>query len=327
VSDQTAVPGRAGFGRAGLAISLVSLIAVVIWAAQQEPPDLPSSGPALAALVGAVALYGVATVLRGERWLWILRRSGIEVERRDAYGLLVVGYMGNNVLPARGGDVIRSYLMARVGATTVREVFGTLVAERVLDSAFLTTLFAVLAYGVLRGIDVPGGRRLLLVAGIVALLVALGWLLVQVAIRHKRGRDIVEFLAPLARATQELRGRHGLAMIGLTAAIWSVETLDFLVIGKAVDLDLSVVEALYLVAVAGVFLLIPAGPGHLGTLDAGVAFGIHAVGGTGSQAVSFVIALRFVLLLPITLAGLAVLALRYGGLGGLRLSRSQRAPS
>ncbi|MGH2956308.1 MAG: lysylphosphatidylglycerol synthase transmembrane domain-containing protein [Solirubrobacterales bacterium] len=320
MSDQTAVPGRPGLGRAGLAISLVSLAAVVIWAAQQDPPELPSSGPALAALVGAVGLYGVATMIRGERWFWILRRSGIQVERSDAYGLLVVGYMGNNVLPARGGDAIRSYLMARVGATTIREVLGTLVAERVLDSVFLTSLFVVLAYGVLRGIDVPGGQQLLLVAALVAILLALGWLVVQIAIRHKRGREIVEFLAPLARATRELRGSHGLAMIGLTAAIWSVEAVELLAVGTAVDLDLSVGDALYLIAVAGVFLLIPAGPGHLGTLDAGVAFGIHAVGGTGSQAVSFVIALRFVLLLPITLAGLAVLVLRYGGLAGMRLS-------
>lgn len=315
MNDQPSAPG---VGRVGLAISFVSLTAVVIWAVGQEPPELPSSGTGIAAVIGAAAVYGVATLLRGERWLWLMRRNGIAAERADAYGLLTVGYMGNNVLPARGGDAIRAYLMARVGASSVREVLGTLVAERVLDSLFLTSLFAVLAFGVMRGIDVPGGDKLILVAGAVLLLIALGWLLVQVAGRHKRGRDLVDFLAPLAQATRELRGTHGLAMIGLTAAIWFVETAEILLVGVAVDLDLSLAEALYVLAVAAIFLLVPAGPGHLGTLDAGVAFGVRAVGGTGSQAVGFVILLRFVLLVPITLAGLLVLVLRYGGPARLR---------
>lgn len=315
---------RSGFGRAGLVISLVSLTAVVIWAVRQDPPELPSSGPALAALFGAAGLYGVATLIRGERWLWLMRRNGIAAERCDVYGLLVVGYMGNNVLPARGGDAIRAYLMARVGSTSVRNVLGTLVAERVLDSLFLTSLFALLAYGLMRGIDVPGGQGVLLGAGVVVALVALSWLVIQVAGRHRRGREVVAFLAPLASSTRQLRGAHGLTMIGLTAAIWLVEAGEILALGKAVDLDMSVGEALYVIAVTGVFLLIPAGPGHLGTLEAGAAFGVRAVGGTGSQAVGFVIAFRFILLVPITLAGLCVLVFRYGGLERLRSPRAGR---
>src|SRR4051794_32542557 len=78
-------------------------------------------------------------------------------------------------------------------------------------------------------------------------------------------------------------------------------------------------------AVAGVFLLVPSGPGHLGALDAGVAFGIRAIGGSGSQAVSFLIALRFMLFVPITIAGLIVIVVRYGGLQSLRAMRAGAA--
>jgi hypothetical protein len=76
---------------------------------------------------------------------------------------------------------------------------------------------------------------------------------------------------------------------------------------------MSPIEALYVVTAASVFVLIPSGPGYLGTLDAGVIFGVRAIGGTGSQAISYLIALRFVLLVPITIAGLVLLLVRYGG--------------
>jgi glycosyltransferase 2 family protein len=312
-------------GWIGLAISVVSLAGVIVWATQQDPPQLPSGPTELAALAGAVALYGVATLVRGERWWWILRHGDIEVRRADSYGLVVVGYMGNNVLPARGGDAIRTYLMSRVGKSSIRAVLGTLVAERVLDAVFLVTLFLVLAYGVLRGVDAPGGEELLLVAGGVLVLIAAVWGLVQLSRMHHRGRRVVEFLAPIVTATRELRGGYGAAMLALTALLWSIETIEVLLIGEATGLELSLLEAMYLVAVAGVFLLVPSGPGHLGALDAGVAFGVRAIGGSGSQAVSFLIALRFMLFVPITIAGLIVIIVRYGGLESLRAMRAGAA--
>ena len=49
-------------------MSLLAVAGVVWWASRQDPPKLPSSGPELAALVGAIALYGLATLVRSERW-------------------------------------------------------------------------------------------------------------------------------------------------------------------------------------------------------------------------------------------------------------------
>ena len=50
--------------------------------------------------------------MRGERWRVLLREDGAHPVRADAHGLNVVGYMGNNILPARAGDAIRIFLMA-----------------------------------------------------------------------------------------------------------------------------------------------------------------------------------------------------------------------
>jgi uncharacterized membrane protein YbhN (UPF0104 family) len=306
---------------AGIAISLVSLAAVVVWASRQQPPELPSSMGQLAALGGAVGVYGAATVLRGERWYWMLRQAGEHTRRADAYGLVTVGYMGNNVLPARGGDAMRTYLCPRGKEAGIRHVVGTLVAERVLDAAFLLSLFVVLAYGVLRGIDAPDSDRLLLVVAAGAVAAVVTWLLLRLGRRHPRGRSAIEFLAPMAKATRDLRGGYGLAMVGMTAAIWVTEAATYYAVGLAASVPMTPIEALYVVALASVFILIPSGPGYVGTLDAAVLFGVRAVGGTGSEAVSYLLLLRLVLLVPITVAGLVLLVARYGGFGSARAAR------
>ena len=134
---------------------------MVWWAPQQEPPDLPSSGTELAALVGAIALYALATVVRSERWQRLLVDEGATPERVDTYALTCVGYMGNNVLPARAGDAIRVVLMAPRAATSIRTVVGTLLAERLLDIAVLVAIFVVVGYGLLGEV---GGRSVEIIA-------------------------------------------------------------------------------------------------------------------------------------------------------------------
>ena len=52
----------------GAVVSVLSLAGVVWWALGQEPPTLPDTPARWAALAGAIALYGVATCVRGERW-------------------------------------------------------------------------------------------------------------------------------------------------------------------------------------------------------------------------------------------------------------------
>ena len=79
---------------------------------------------------------------------------------------------------------------------------------------------------------------------------------------------------------------------------------------------------LIMVALASVFAMIPSGPGYAGTQDAAVATGVKALGGTGSTAVGYLLMLRFVIVVPITLLGLILLVTRYGGLKNLRAARA-----
>jgi glycosyltransferase 2 family protein len=309
--DEADEPQARGWTVLGTVISIAALIGVVVWATQQEAPTLPSSPAEILALVGAIATYGVTTSLRGERWWRLLEDSEANATRADSYGLTVVGYMGNNVLPARGGDVMRAVLLKPRATASLRTIFGTLVAERLLDVVFLLSLFAVLAYAVIGDIETPD-TDLLLLGGIggLALLLACGF-----AIYLLRDRPIVargiKLIAPLVEPTRRLRGMHAAAMLGWTALIWISEGLMFVFVADSVGVEMDLVQAGYLMAVASVFLLVPAGPGNIGTLDAAVLFGLGAIGTSGSEALSYLLMYRFVIFVPITLAGVILLLTRY----------------
>jgi uncharacterized protein (TIRG00374 family) len=160
--------------------------------------------------------------------------------------------------------------------------------------------------------------RPLLVTGIGVLLLLAGAVAIWVLRAHhvfERARD---WLRPLADAPRALLNRRGLLLLVGTFVLWSLEATVYLSVARAISLDISVSGGFYLVALTNFVAALPAAPGSIGTFDAAVAFGAKALGATGSAALSYVILLRFVLYVPITVFGLVVLVTRYGGWSRLR---------
>jgi len=298
-------------------LSIVALAAVIWWASRQDAPELPSTGSAIGWLIGAAGLYALVTLLRGERWHRILHLTGVGTRRSDSYGLTTVGYMGNNVLPARAGELLRVVLLSKREDAGKRALLGTVVAERMLDAIALACIFVVVVFGILREIELPSDKPLLVVAIGSAAAVAT---LAAVQIVRRRGalarlRDLVR---PLAGAPRALIGRQGVTLLAASFLIWTVEASVYLTVAQATELDMSGMEALYIVAFTNLVAMLPAGPGYIGTFDAAVVVGAKAIGATGSQAVSYLLLLRFILFVPITVVGLIVLVTRYGGWSRLR---------
>jgi glycosyltransferase 2 family protein len=306
----------------GVAVSVLSLAGVVWWALGQEAPTLPSTGERWAALALAIALYAVATCVRGERWQALLRHNGAHPARADTYSLVAVGYMGNNVLPARAGDAFRVFFLTPRARTGARTVIGTLLAERLLDVAILGTAFLVLTFGIVEHAAVPSGARLRFAAAVLVLLGVAAAIVVVVAHRKGHLARLWAFIAPMIAASARLRGRHGVAMVGATLVIWALEAGVWWATGEAAGLDLGAVEACYLLALASMFAMVPSGPGYAGTMDAAVIFGARVLDRAPAAALSYLLLVRFVLFVPITLAGVLLLVARYGGLERLRALRA-----
>jgi glycosyltransferase 2 family protein len=310
--------GRRAAGLAGVVVSVAILVAIVVWALQQDPPELPTSAPDLLALAAAIALYFVACAIRGERWHVLLLENATKPHRADSYGLVAVGYLGNNVLPARAGDALRVVLMAPRAETDKRTVLGTLVAERLADVLVLGLLFLGLAYGVLQGagafeIGDRLGTAIPILVGLVALAAAVAFVI------HRRGHlaRVLDFVRPMLAATVNLKGRHGFEVLVLTVLVWACEGAVWYLTAEAANLGVDVIEALYLLALSSMFVLIPAGPGYAGTMDASIIIGAKALEKSSSAALTYLILLRFVLMIPIGVAGLVIGAARYGGFSRL----------
>lgn len=303
----------------GLAVSVVFLAGIVWWAVHQPAPQLPSSPGRIADLLGAILLYAIATVVRSERWHALLCADGAEPRRADSYALTVVGYCGNNVLPARAGDAVRVVLMTPRARTSARTVIGTLVAERLLDVAVILALFLVVGYAVLGNV----GSGDLEVIGLITL-AGLAFVAAGI-VAMRRNRRLHALVAPMLSSTLGLRGRHGTVMLALTIVIWLIECFVWMTVGAAAGLDMSFLEGVYLVALASVFSMIPSGPAYAGTQDTAAIVGIKAIGGSNAIAVAYLLVLRFVLQVPITAVGFVLLAARYGGVSKLRSAVRQRA--
>jgi uncharacterized membrane protein YbhN (UPF0104 family) len=312
---------RAGASRRGRLLALQALISVaalagvVWWFSRQAMPALPSFGAAVGPLAGSLALYAVATLLRGERWHRLLELGGIHGTRADAYAVTTVGYMGNNALPARAGDVLKAIISASRAGAARRDAFGALVAERLLDVLALAALFAVvvlaggLPLGLSTGTLVLIGAGLAVVTGLVLLLAP-------------RLRGIV---AALLAPSRELAGPRGAGLFGLSVALWLTEGAVYAVLGRVAGLHLSLSDGLYVMALANIAAMVPAAPGYVGTFDAAVLLGVRLAGaGSSKVALPYVVLVRFVLFAPITLVGLGFLVTRYGGLATARAALRSR---
>jgi uncharacterized membrane protein YbhN (UPF0104 family) len=318
---------RRGSSLVGGLVSLVSLAAVAWWISGQESPRLPSSSAGYAWLALAFAVICVNFALRGWRWHRIMLSAGVVHRRRDAYGLTLVGYMGNNVLPARGGEFMKVGLLGERTPARRREVLGTVIVERVLDVGVLLALFAGLTWAGVN--DAPGGGGAAIAA--VAALAGAGIGLAAYLRLRRRGRfdRFAALIRPVAGACRLLARPQGIALALLSLTIWCLDGLTFMLIARSVGFELDPLASAGVIVLASLAAAIPAAPGYVGTFDAGMLLGLRAAGVDGGDAVGVLLLARFLFFVPVTVVGLGTLMFGYGGLQGRRrVSTSwKRSPS
>lgn len=308
----------------GIAVSVVSMAAVIVWVLRQPAPELPSTAPGFAWLALALGLSLVALAVRGWRWHRIMRLAHIDHRATDAYGLTAVGYMGNNVLPARGGEVLKIAILGTRSSSRRREILGSVIAERMLDAVALAALFVVLS-GLGLADSPAGGLTVALVAGtlVAGFLALAGYLWLR---RRGRFEGFASLVRPVARASKLFAHWGGVPIAAATVGIWTLEGLNAAVLSRSVGLSLTVTDGVMVIVLASLLAAVPAAPGYAGTFDAGMVLGLKAAGITGGAAVSVLLLARCVYFVPPTVVGLVVLLTRYGGFSLKDRRRALEAP-
>ena len=95
-------------------------------------------------IIPAVGLYLISVLIRTLRWQVMLRHlRPINVSR--LYPVVVVGYMANNILPMRLGELVRSYCVSEREGVSKTSALATIFLERVLDALTLLFFISVIA--------------------------------------------------------------------------------------------------------------------------------------------------------------------------------------
>jgi hypothetical protein len=285
----------------------------------------------LGALVLGLAAVFASAAFAALRWSYLLRAVGVRLPFGLAFAAYAAGTAANNVLPARGGDLLRIRAAKEAADVPAFAVVGTLLAERMLDG-FVLALFIVLG-ALATGAGAPMlPIGLALVAGS-GLGLVLAWLAAGAPERAERW---------LARVTRALPARisgavasagagflAGLgafrsrrlfaAALGLTFALWVANVGLYAALARGFGLDLSLAGALLLEGIGNLALAVPATAAGIGTFDYLTLLGAKSLGLTGGAAAAYVVAVHAFVVLPITIAG--ALLLRRAVPSAFRLGR------
>ncbi|HEY5616876.1 MAG TPA: lysylphosphatidylglycerol synthase transmembrane domain-containing protein [Vicinamibacterales bacterium] len=138
---------------------LVSVLAIALFAWFMSHANLASVWMQVRrARIDLLAAGFVAVVLtyviRAWRWQYLLNPIG-PTRFRTAFRTTVIGFAALGVLPARAGDVLRPYLLARQEGLTVSATLATIVMERVLDLIAVLALLALYVWGIAEPTTLP----------------------------------------------------------------------------------------------------------------------------------------------------------------------------
>ena len=316
----------------GIAVS-VAAIAVLLSSVDigRTLQVLGGASPAWIVLMLATTTADVAA--RAARWRWLLAPIA-RIPFRRVIGYTYIGYLANNILPARLGELVRSHVLGEREGLSRPTVLGTVVVERISDTA-LVVLIASVALGALSvGGVVTGAVRL---GAVFAVVLVIG-LAVLVAAHRLPGATRVTHLIERWPRLADLgrRLRAGLAIAGRPATIggavafgilaWAASIATFAAAGRAVGIELTVAQAALLCSGVALATIVPSGPGYLGTFEL-TAVGIAGTFGIGRDEAFAMALLVHASILAITSAGGVIAFVRLGLGSPATGERGAAAPS
>lgn len=289
----------------------------------------------LAPMLLAVVLATIPFVVRIFRWRILLRGDdGRMLGIAPLWHAIAMGFMANNVLPLRMGEVVRTFAASQLTQTRFTSVLASIAVERLFDALTVVTLLAI---GLLT-VTLPesavagfGIGRIVTVAGIAAVggLVA-GALVVAFPLAAER---LVRRLVPGEKLAHRLVAviegvRHGLSVLSspgriLGAAFWSLgvwglSALSFYVMFAAFGIEVDFSGALLMQGLIMFGIALPSTPGYVGAFELPIIAVLALYGVDKSLAAAYALTYHVLTFLPITLLGAWSVARTNLGLAALR---------
>ena len=275
-------------------------------------------------IIPGVVVYFGAVWARTWRWHYLLRPLK-RVPLGKLFPIVVIGYMGNNVYPARAGEFIRAYVLKRNENVSASASFATIVVERIFDGIVML-IFVLVALPLAPSL--PDWLRRVVILGSVAFFGALAVFLLLASapkrfaavynwivsrwVPARLRRAVVGILDRFVEGLACLRSPFDLLMVFVTSlVIWLTETVKYWFVMHAFPYGGFPVSFFALMLMNGVVNLattIPSAPGYVGTFDTPGIETLKVFGVEPATAAGYTVVLHVALWLPITLLGFWYLA-------------------
>jgi hypothetical protein len=278
-------------------------------------------------IVVGSAIYFLAVWARAWRWRYLLRPLK-SLSTRELFPVTVIGYAGNNIFPARAGELLRSVVLKRREAIPISASLATIIVERIFDGV---VMLGFVFLNLPRLVDLTassgflGSIRSLALAGAFAFIgVLVVFLLAAMFPRKTMGitEAIIRRFIP-ARYQEKLLGVSGRFLSGLDAlrsprdvlmifltsiVIWLLETVKYWFVMLAFPFEVSFFTLMLMNGIVNLATTIPSAPGYIGTFDApGIAV-LQTFGVERAVAAAYTLVLHAALWFPITALGIYYLA-------------------
>ena len=266
-------------------------------------------------MLGALALVLVNIGVMALRWRYLLEGAGYRVPFRSLFATVSVGRGANNVLPARGGDLIRIESMRELAKVPAFVSAGTLFAERLLDGVVFAAwiLIGALLVGqggamLLTGVALSAATAVgVLVVGLAAKRPDATERLVWRATRRLPQRWHIRFARSAAHFVEGLgafRGRRRVAWIfGTSLLMWLADVAMFALVGRAFGLDVGLGVYFLLEGIGNLALAVPATAAGIGSFDYLTLVAARGVDIEGHVATAYVLTMHALIVLPVTILG------------------------
>jgi len=290
-------------------------------------------------LLAAVALATLTYPMRLVRWRLLLRDvDGGALPAAPLWHAVAIGFMANNILPFRAGELVRLLAATRLAGARFSAVLSSVAVERVLDGLTVVALLSIslLASDLPPDVSVGGVslRHAAQVSGILGAVALTAALLVVVF--PLAAERVIRRVLPAGRFAERLVSliegiRHGLMVLRSPALlagsvlwsiiIWVTNALAFFVAFKAFGIPVGFLGALLLQGVLVFGISVQLTPGFLGQFEAAMVAGLALFRVPAGLASSYAIAYHATTFLPIILLGAWSLARTPVALSDLRAPR------
>jgi uncharacterized protein (TIRG00374 family) len=275
-------------------------------------------------LLAATVVATLSFPLRTIRWRMLLRYEGAPLPWAPLWHATAIGFMANNLLPARAGELARAFAVSRLSSVRFTTAFASVAVERIFDGIVLLALLVL-------GLGAGGFGRHTTIAGVPverfttgAALVFGGLLVAAVLVvavprftlRIARGltglvlperwaHRAVDLLEGLLEGLSALRAPRRLAVVLVwSLVLWVTNALSFWLAFRAFGLGLAWGPALVLQGVIAFGVAVPSTPGFWGVFEGATRAALTLYAVPATAAASLAIGYHLCGFVPITLLGL-----------------------